>query len=134
MKVSEIMKMPIRIDESVTISDAAKKMSKENIGSLVVEDKDKVTGIITERDVLNRIVAVDKDPSTTLVKEIMSTNLITVSTTTSIEDANILMTKNRIRRLLIKDRDNIVGIITIRDISYAVNNLMKKLLMTESYQ
>lgn len=121
MKVKEIMTtIPIKISVDSTISDAAKIMAMKNIGSLFIEENGKMIGIITEGDILKKVVAKGKDPKNIAVRDIMSGPLIIIDPEKSIEDANELMTKNKIRRLPVESNGDIVGMVTIRDIS---NNL-----------
>ncbi len=120
MKIKEIMSRVIKISAGSTVSDAAKLMDEKNFGSLPVEENDKVIGIITERDVLRKIVARGKDPSTTTVKDIMTSPVITISPENSIEEANELMTEKKIRRLPVEEDGKVIGMITLKDIS---NNL-----------
>lgn len=131
MKVSEIMKKPIKINSNKTVYEASILMKEKNFGSLVVEHKNKIEGIITERDILNRLVAENKSPKETLIKDIMTKDLIIIDYNSSIENANILMTKNNIRRILIQKDNEIIGIITLRDISQAIKDLIKQFVINE---
>lgn len=117
MKLKEIMATGlIKTSVKSTVYEAAKIMSKSNIGSLLIEEDNKVIGIITERDILKKIVAEGKNPQITLVKEIMSAPLITMDSEKSVEEANELMAEKRIRRLLVESNGKIIGIVTTRDI------------------
>lgn len=121
MKVKEIMtKNPIKTAIGSTVSDAAKIMDGKNIGSLLIEENGKIMGIITERDILRKIVAKGRNPDETLVRHIMSSPLITIDIEKSIEEANELISKNKIRRLPVEENGEIIAIVTLRDIS---NNL-----------
>ena len=117
MKIKEIMRGVTKISAEHTVSDSAKLMDEKNLGSLLVEESSKVIGIITERDILRKVVAKGKDPKSTSIKETMTSPIITISQEDAVENANELMTKNRIRRLLVKDNDKVIGIITLRDVS-----------------
>jgi len=121
MKVKDIMtKNLIKTSIESTVSDAAKIMDGKNIGSLLIEENGKIIGIITERDILRKIVAKGRNPDETSVKDIMTSPLITIDAENSIEEANELISKNKIRRLPVEENGEIVGIITLRDVS---NNL-----------
>lgn len=134
MKIKEMMSGVTKISAEHTVSDAAKIMDEKNFGSLPIEENGKVTGIITERDVLRKIVAKGRDPKTTSVKDIMTSPIITIGPEDSVEKANELMTKNRIRRLPVEDGGNIIGIITLRDVSNHLKySLGKKLIGDKDY-
>ncbi|MEE9564640.1 MAG: CBS domain-containing protein [Candidatus Hydrothermarchaeaceae archaeon] len=98
-----------------TIEAAAETMKKNRIGCLVVVDKDKPIGIITERDIAYKLVAKGKGGDTK-VKKVMSKNLKTVKEDKSLTDAAKLMVAHVIRRLPVVKDGKLVGIITIDDI------------------
>ncbi|MDW8041528.1 MAG: CBS domain-containing protein [Nitrososphaerota archaeon] len=106
----------VTIDEGATVEDAAKLMSSKGIGALAVTRKGVITGIVTERDILRRLVAEGRDPKETTVKDIMTSPPITVSLNTTLREAIDLMNRKRIRRLLVEEAGEIVGIFTQRDI------------------
>jgi|ETNmetMinimDraft_2_1059921.scaffolds.fasta_scaffold241424_1 CBS domain-containing protein len=117
MNVHEIM-IPIkRVFVESSVSEAAKLMDSKNIGSLLVEDKDLTLGIITERDILTKIVARDIDPRKTPVREIMSNPLITIRPEQTIEEANLLIHTHKIRRVPVEREGKIIGIVTINGIA-----------------
>ncbi len=100
-----------------TVFDAAKIMHKHNIGSMVVSsDGSKVEGIVTERDILYKVIAGDRDPKKTLLKDIMTKKVLTVTSDTTLLEITKIMTKNLFRRIVVVDDDKIVGIATSRDL------------------
>lgn len=107
---------PIIISPKATVQDAAKEMKAEGIGSLIVLDSGKPIGIITESDILKKIVAPAKDPSKTMVDDIMTSPIITVKPDTSIEEAIKVMGELSIRRLPVVDHEKLVGMVTEKDI------------------
>lgn len=116
MKLEEILKKPITILETEPVIKAAKIMDEKKIGSLIVVNKEKkLTGIITEKDIIKRFLAKDKPKSTT-VKEVMSTDIITVTKDIDLDTAAEIMSKNKIRRLPIVDNGKLIGIVTARDL------------------
>ncbi len=118
-RVREVMVKPVRtILPSASMAEAAKLMRKNRIGCLVVVERDKLVGIITERDIAYKIVAEEKGPDT-LVKEAMTTDLKTVDGDKSLRDAARLMASHLIRRLPVLEGGKLVGIITIEDIMRA---------------
>lgn len=117
MKVKEIMKSVTKLSFNTTVAEAASVMDQKVIGSVLVEEKGKVTGMVTERDILRKVVAKRLNADRTTIKDIMNAPLITVDSETDILDAsNIIATKN-IRRLILTEKGEIVGIVTANDIA-----------------
>ncbi|MCS7127024.1 MAG: CBS domain-containing protein [Thaumarchaeota archaeon] len=106
----------VTIDEGATVEEAAKLMGSKGIGALAVTREGRIVGIITERDVLKRVVAEGRDPKLTRVREAMTSPPITVSPDTTLREAIDLMNRKKIRRLLVEEAGRIVGIFTQRDI------------------
>jgi CBS domain-containing protein len=105
----------ITADEKTPINSITKIMGKQRIGSVIITEKEKPTGIFTERDLLSTFLSKDK-PLTTQVGKKASSPLITEATGISIHKAAITMTIKHIRRLPIVKKEQIVGIITARDL------------------
>jgi len=105
----------VRADASV--KEAVKIMNQYEIGCLIVADKGEAVGIITERDVLKRVVSQSKDPELTKVSEIMSKPLIVGGPDMYVEDAAKLMFKRNIKKLPIRKDGQLVGLITLSDIA-----------------
>jgi len=126
VKISEVMsKQVITAKETDTIQDLAKLMKDKSIGSIVIVDsKGNPTGIVTDRDVVTRIVAKNLLPSKLKSKDIMSTPLTTVDPNMDVGDAVRMMNERRIRRLLIMDEGKIAGIVTDRSIFSIMPELM----------
>ena len=121
MMISKLMTQPvIKIDEDATIQEAIEIMGKENFGTLLVTKRGKDVGILTAGDIISKVVAKKDDLETINVKEIMSSPLVTVDKKTTGEDALKTMVKNDVRRLLITDNEEIVGIFKTSDISKLV--------------
>ena len=104
----------ITIDVKDTVFYAAKLMHQQDVGDLVVMDGVEAKGIVTERDLVRRIMA-QKKPLETKVSEIMSAPLITIEEEDSIRDAARKMVKYKIRRLPVTKKDVLVGIIATSD-------------------
>lgn len=119
MKIREIMTPDaqcIRPDE--TLVDAASLMRQLDVGVLPVCDDDSVVGMLTDRDIAVRAVAEARDPSNTLVREIMSPGTICVRDDDPVEDAVRIMEEHQIRRAPVLNRDNkLVGIVSLGDIA-----------------
>ncbi len=102
---------------STTVRDAVETMSNHNIGSIAVMDDDRnLTGIFTERDLLNRVVNEDHDPAETRIEDVMTEDVIVVSGDTSRSDALSLMEEEHIRHLPIADENELYGIVSLRDL------------------
>ncbi|MEM2855950.1 MAG: CBS domain-containing protein [Candidatus Nitrosocaldaceae archaeon] len=115
-RVTEIMtEYPLdTIEQGLSIQHAANIMKERGRGSLVVLDNKKPIGIITERDIVRRVVAEGRDLNIK-VKDVMSTPLITVGPEATVEVAAKIMYENGIRRLPVVENDNLLGIVTATD-------------------
>jgi CBS domain-containing protein len=98
--------------------DAAMLMNRHKVGSLIVMDGQTVVGIITERDLLERVLAERRDPAQTSVEEVMTTEVLCCQPHTSIEEARAVMMNRRVRHLPVVDSDDrIHGMISIGDLN-----------------
>jgi len=118
IKVKDIASSPvITVSYNSKVADVARVMKNYKIGSvIVVDEKNEPIGIVTKSDIIERVLAEDKDPQTTKVTEIMSSPLISVNSETSVQDAAKLMRKKKISRLCVFYKGKLVGIISLRDI------------------
>ena len=108
----------LTICKSATVLDAAHLMNKHKCGSLLVTEDSKLLGIITERDVLSRVVAAERDPSATPVLAVMTQKISVCTPQTSIDEARTLMRNLRIRHLpVVDENENIIGLISIGDLN-----------------
>jgi signal-transduction protein with cAMP-binding, CBS, and nucleotidyltransferase domain len=106
------------MDESTCVADAARAMRQKGVSSVLVSrtaDMEPV-GIITERDILYRLVAEHRSPFKTVLKEIMSSPLIVIDESTLVKDAIALMRKNAIRRMPVTNEGKIVGMLTLKSV------------------
>ncbi len=106
----------VTADEQKSVYDIAKMMSEKDIGTIVIVRDEEPIGIVTERDLVKRICAKDLNASKVMIREIMSSPLITVQPNTPIELAASLMVENKIRRLPVVKDNKLVGIVTSADI------------------
>jgi len=121
--VRDIMtKDVVTIDEKKSVLEAAQLMAQEELGCLIVTDKSLPVGIITERDIVRRIVA-KRNSLDLKVSEVMTNTLITVGPDTSLREAARVMSANKIRRLPVLKNDKLVGIVVSSDF---VRNVGKK--------
>lgn len=118
LKVEDVMvKEVITIDENSTIKEAAEVMNKFEIGCLIAVRKGKAMGILTERDVLKRVVADARDTTKTNVKKVMTSPLVVVEPGTDLEEAVKLMFQMKIKKLPVVDGKRLVGLISLTDIA-----------------
>ena len=122
MKVKDLMsKNPAVATPDTTLTKVAQMMVAENVGAIpVVDNKDsqKVVGMITDRDIATRTVAMDKNPLMMKAADIMSTDVVTVRVSDDIEDVARLMEKNQVRRLpVIDEMGKVCGIVAQADIA-----------------
>jgi len=118
LKVEDAMvKEVMTIDENATVKEAAEIMNKFEIGCLIAIRKGKAMGIITERDILKRVVADAKDSTKTKVKDIMSSPLVVVEPNMDLEEAVRLMFQMKIKKLPVVDEKRFVGLVTLTDIA-----------------
>jgi len=104
----------VRTDD--TVLAAVSKMNKFRIGSVIVTNNGRPVGIITERNILERIVEPRLDPTTVKAKDIMSSPLITVDANAAVEEAAKIMARKGIKKLPIVEDDKVVGVISTSDI------------------
>jgi CBS domain-containing protein len=115
--VVEIMSTgPSTISADATVADVASVMKAKEIGSLIVLEDGRPNGIVTERDIVTKVAAFDKKPSTVLVKEIMTSPLIAIHPHQEVVEAAKIMSGRKIRRLPVIKDGQLVGIVTENDI------------------
>lgn len=115
--VSQWMVKEVRtVSPDQTVIDACLIMKQYKIGCVVVTEDKKVVGMFTERDMVTRVGAAGLDMNKTLIKEVMTSQVITATTTTSLDHIYSLMRAREIRHLPILENDSLLGIISIRDL------------------
>jgi len=107
------------------IIEAIQLMYKHDIGSVIVIQRGKPVGIITDRDLIRNIALSQLDPMSLTAKDVMSTPLITIDENATIEEAAQMMVRNRVKRLPVLRGEKLVGIITVTDIARATPQLVK---------
>lgn len=117
LKVKALMRKRIQtVHVQYTIEQAAQCMLKVPVSALAVSDGKKIVGIITERDIVRRIIAKGKDPKTTKVRSAMSRKIIGVDKDATLVVAAHLMQKTGKKKLFVTHKKNICGIITQTDV------------------
>jgi len=121
--VKDVMHRVTLVNGDRSVAETAKIMTTaattvtREIGSVLVATNNEPVGILTERDILKKVVAAGLDPAVTKISQVMSAPLITVPVDTSIGEASKIMIEKGIRRLPVTEGNKIVGIITVRDIT-----------------
>ena len=138
IKVRDIMsKRIVSCAPDLTAEAAAKEMKDKDVGSIIVLSGKNPLGIVTREDMTNKVVAYNKNPSKVKVKEIMSSPVITVGLDDKVEDVATRMTRYGFERMPVKDGNNIVGLISIRDVirsSPGLIDILKEHLEKDSEQ
>ncbi|MGH7731454.1 MAG: CBS domain-containing protein [Candidatus Eiseniibacteriota bacterium] len=106
----------VTIGVAETVLAAATLMNERGIGGLVVVDGGQVAGMFTERDILRRVVAMRRDPSTTPVREVLTSPVAFCRRETTLDECRAVMTEKRIRHLPVVDEKGVCGIVTIGDL------------------
>lgn len=134
MFVKDVMtKKVVAINQNATVQEASNKYRDFKVGCLVVtDDGGDCVGIVTERDIIERTICRHKNPEQTKVAEIMSSKIITVQALDTLEKASKIMKDNNIKKLPVVLNEELVGIITVTDISKKLPDLAKKLLDSTS--
>lgn len=124
------------IAPDVTVLAAIKLMAEKNIGALLVMEDNKLVGIITERDYSRKVILSGKSSSNTLVKDIMSQNLLVIKPGTTIEECMALMIDNSVRYLPVIEDARVIGVISIGNVvktiiseqNFVINNLQQYIM------
>jgi len=104
------------VESSQTVLEAARFMMEHNIGALPVLRNGELAGILSERDIMNRVVAVGRTPGTTAISEVMTANPRKVAADDSIEDCLFIMREFGFRHLPIMDGQRLMGLVSLRDV------------------
>ncbi len=117
-KISELMTPnPCAIEADKPVAHAAKMMKEENVGLAPVVEGDRLVGTLTDRDIVTRVVAEGKDPQTVPVREVASTDVVTIDPQQDLDEALRLMASNQVRRLLVEEDGRLVGVVAQADIA-----------------
>lgn len=130
--VNELMSTNVfSIESEATAKEAAAKMAQHEIGSLIVTDENQPVGIVTERDLLSRVVALGRGAEATIIKSIMSKPLICAEPDMDVAEAARFMVRRGIKKLPITRKGTLIGILTLTDLC-AVQPDMYQLLEKEN--
>lgn len=119
MKVKDCMCQEVCcVNPNNTIKDCATIMSDKHVGCIpVCDNTQNVVGLVTDRDIILRGIACNKDVNTTPVSDIMTTKVCCCNPNTDITEAERLMSENQVKRIPVVDNNKIVGILTLGDLS-----------------
>ena len=136
LKIENVMVSDvITVEAEATVRQAVDLMNTHEIGCLiVVDEEEKPVGILTERDLLRRVLANRKDPVRTKVSQVMSKPLVTVTPHMDLEEAVRLMFKKKIKKLPVVEDGQLVGLVTLTDmvrVQPQIIEILKKLATTE---
>lgn len=132
-KVSDAMtEQPVTISQDLTLKESAQLMAKKHIGALIIKEKGKVLGIMTEKDMVRQAIAKGKNPVKTKAKEIMNTKVNTIEPDKDIFEALKIMRDLNIRHLPVVQDKKMVGLLTLKDILKIQPDLFD--LMVEKFE
>ncbi len=116
-EIGDYMSSPVKsIDSELTVQEAAQQMHAKNVGSVLVRIYDKYVGILTETDLSRKVVAQKLNPATTMVSSVMTKPILSMDRYMPIQEAEEFMKKKNIRHLAVTEEDEIVGILSVKDL------------------
>jgi len=129
MRVSDIMtRTPIVISPLASVDEVAHIMREKGISSVILVTNGKPIGIVTERDLVHRVMALGKDPKKLMAADVCTKPVIAVSHYSEVEDAVETMNEHKIRRLVVvDDLDHVTGILTTDDVGYNLKSMSEEL-------
>ena len=114
----KIMSKSLIVLNDSNLEDIAKAMKRYDVGMVIINENNKIKGIITDRDIVTKILA-NKDNK---IKEYLTTNLVSIDINSDINEAIDLMKKHKIKRLLVKKDNKLVGVLSLSDLLNIVDN------------
>jgi predicted transcriptional regulator len=108
---------PSTCEPGAPVAEVAKVMAREDVGPIPVVEGGRLVGLVTDRDLVVRVLAEGRDPETTTVGEIASSDIVTVSPDSSLDEALQVLARNQVRRVPVVDGDRLVGILAQADIA-----------------
>lgn len=122
MKAKDVMvKEVVKVNSCTIVDNAVKMMNKNNIGCLIIEDDGQARGIVTQRDLLEKVLEKAKDPRKLAVSDIMTKKLVVGNPDMEIHEAARLMFKRKIKKLPIVENGKLIGLITLTNIARTVS-------------
>ncbi|CAI2718070.1 CBS domain-containing protein [Nitrospina watsonii] len=122
-EVGDYMNAPVvTVDATQNIQAAAKFMHDQHVGSLIVQQAGKPIGIVTETDFARKVIAKGLKPDTAKVEDIMTSPVHSIDCHEAVLDANKFMAKNKIRHVVVTDKGEVVGVLSVRDLVHYFSN------------
>lgn len=109
-------KKVLKVRPGTKVKKVAEMMERKGVGSVLISDDDGYAGIITDADIVRRVVAAGLDPNATPVEKVMTTPLLAIEADRSVVDANDIMDQERIRHLGVIEHGKIIGVLSVRDL------------------
>lgn len=106
----------LKVRRGTKIKKVAELMRDKQVGSVLISDGNSYAGIVTDADVVRRLVAEGLDPETTPVEKVMTSPLLAIESTRSVVDANDIMDQEHIRHLGVIENGKIIGVLSVRDL------------------
>jgi len=124
-----------KVTTTASVLDAAQIMNDHKIGSVIVMNEGgsgggRMAGILTERDILTRVVARQADPAATRVSDVMTREVLTCRPTTRLNEARLVMRERRIRHLPVLDGERVIGMVSIGDLNHAEHDILVETIQT----
>lgn len=116
--IEKIMSKNLIVLNDSNLEDIAKAMKRYDVGMVIIKENNKIKGIITDRDIVTKILA-NKDNK---IKEYLTTNLVSIDINSDMNEAIDLMKKHKIKRLLVKKNNKLVGVLSLSDLLNTVDN------------
>ncbi|MEZ4901620.1 MAG: CBS domain-containing protein [Spirosomataceae bacterium] len=121
------------VTSNTTVYEALQQMAEKNIGAVLVIDDGQLVGIFSERDYARKGILQGRASNQTLIKDVMTSKLITVTSEQKLEEAMLIMSEKHIRHLPIVDEGNLIGIISINDVVTSIKEQKVRIESLESY-
>lgn len=120
----------LTVDSRATVRDAARLMREKRVGGLVVVSSGGAVGILTERDLVHRVLVEGRDPDATPVGDVMSSPIATIEPSADLDEAAEKMERLHVKRLVVTLGDDVRGILTVTDLAYAQPDVHRRLVDT----
>ncbi len=108
---------PSSCERGTSVAEVAKVMAREDIGPVPIVEGGKLVGVVTDRDLVVRVLAEGRDPQSTTAGEVASSDVVTVSPDASLDEALQLLASHQVRRLPVVENDRLVGIVAQADVA-----------------
>lgn len=118
-KVENVMSTTVyTLPSTASCAEACREMREHDIGDvLVMEDDGSLCGVVTDRDIVVRVLAEQRDPTTTRLKDVCSQNIVTIDSSAAVHDAMTLMAKHAVRRVPVMSNGHAIGMLSLGDLA-----------------